>query len=88
MAQYEAVFEIESKADAEAVRRLVERVYDVMREETREVYADEPDQSEMLDAFEAIRDAARHHGPGTLAIRYDQHDEAFGEQRSLDPGSG
>lgn len=79
MVRYEATFEVESRADAEAIRRLLERAYDTLREETREVYGDDPGQSEMLDEFEAIRDAARRSRPGKLTIRYDQQDDPFEE---------
>ncbi|WP_440008343.1 hypothetical protein [Halomicrococcus sp. SG-WS-1] len=74
---HEATFEINSKSDAEAVRRLVERAYDILREETREVSGDEAGQSEVLDELEAIREATRRSTPGTLTIQYDQSDEAF-----------
>lgn len=77
MAHYEAIFEVESRADADAVRRLLERTYDTLREETHEVYGDVSGQSEMLDEFEAIRDATRRSRPGRLVVRYDQHDEPF-----------
>ena len=79
MSHYEGVFEIESKSDAEAIRLLAERVYDALREETREMEGDEDSSTEMLETFEAIRNATRHPTPGTLTIRYDQHDEAFEE---------
>ncbi|WP_435157919.1 hypothetical protein [Haladaptatus sp. DFWS20] len=77
MSHYETVFEIDSTSDAEAIRLLVERVYDALREETREIDGDEASSSEMLERFEAIRNAARHPTPGTLTIHYDQHNEAF-----------
>ena len=77
MTHYEAVFEIDSKSDAEVIRLLVERVYDALREETREIDGDETSSSEMLEKFEAIRNATRHPTPGTLTIQYDQHNEAF-----------
>ncbi|WP_076432360.1 hypothetical protein [Haladaptatus litoreus] len=79
MSHYEAVFEIESKSDAEAIRLLAEQVYDALREETREIYRDEDSSTEMLETFEAIRNATRRPTPGTLTIHYDQHDEAFEE---------
>ncbi|WP_266082444.1 hypothetical protein [Haladaptatus caseinilyticus] len=77
MSHYEAVFEIKSKSDAEAIRRLAERIYDALREETREIYGDEDKSTEILETFEAIRDATRHPTPGTLTIHYHQHDETF-----------
>ena len=36
MSRHEATFDIDSRADAEAVRLLAERIYDDLREETRE----------------------------------------------------
>lgn len=77
MSHYEAVFEINSKSDAETIRLLVERVYDALRKETREADRDETSSSEMLEKFEDIRNAARHPIPGTLTIHYDKHNEAF-----------
>ena len=77
MSHYEAVFEIDSKSDAETIRLLVERVYDSLREETRDTDRNQDSSTEMLETFEAIRNAARHPTPGTLTIHYDQHDEAF-----------
>lgn len=75
MSKYEATFNIESRADAEAVRLLVERVYDVFREEAEGT--DYTSLDEMLDAFEAIRDATTRPTPGTLTIRYEQRDTPF-----------
>jgi hypothetical protein len=77
MSHYEAVFEIDSKPDAEAIRILVERVYDSLREETRELSGNGTGSNEMLEQFKAIRDATRHTAPGTLTIHYDQQDDAF-----------
>lgn len=77
MSHYEAVFKIDSKPDAEAVRFLIERVYDSLREETRERSENGTGSNEMLEQFEAIRDATRHSAPGTLTIHYDQQDDAF-----------
>ena len=77
MSQHEATFEIDSKADAQIVRTLAERVYDTVREETREVSGGEPGQSETLQEFEAIREAAGRFKPGTLTIRFEQSDEQF-----------
>lgn len=77
MSSHEATFHIDSRADAEAVRLLTERVYDDLREERRESDGSGP--REMLDAFRAVRDATRRDRPGTLTIRYDPRDEPFEE---------
>ncbi|WP_338729149.1 hypothetical protein [Haladaptatus sp. DJG-WS-42] len=77
MPNYAAIFEIDSKSDAEAVRLLVERVYDALREETQDIEDGKASLSQMLDEFRAIRDAARHAAPGTLSIQYEQSDEPF-----------
>lgn len=77
MSRHEATFEFDSKSDARAARALVERAYDVLREETREVAGDDSGQSEMLEEFETLRDAAGHLRPGTLTVRLDQRDEEF-----------
>ena len=77
MSGHEATFDIDSRADAEAVRLLTERVYDDLREETRESEGSGP--REMLKAFRAIREATRRPRPGTLTIRYDPRDEPFEE---------
>lgn len=77
MSQYEATFEIDAKADAQVVRTLAERVYDTVREETREVSGGEPGQSEMLREFEAIREATGRLKPGKLTVRLEQYDEQF-----------
>ena len=76
MSQYEATFEIDSKSDAQIARILAERVYDTVREETREVSGAESSPSEMLEDFEAIREAAGRFRRGTLTVRFDQSDES------------
>lgn len=80
MTQYEATFEIDSRADAEAVRVLVERAYDALREETRKSDPDGDGPSEMLDAFRAIRDATRRSAPGTLTVEYVRSDGSFADR--------
>ena len=77
MSQYEATFDIDSKSDAQIARVLAERVYDTVREETREVSGEGSSPSEMLEDFEAIREAAGQFSPGTLTIRFDQSGESF-----------
>jgi len=77
MEEYEATFEVDSKTDAYAVERLMERLYDSLREESRTVREGSSDSTEMLEQFEAIRDAARRHNPGQLTVVYEQRDEEF-----------
>lgn len=77
MREHEAVFEIDSKSDAYAVERLVNRLYDTVREETRTRRPASSDPTEVLAQFEAIRDAAQHTTPGTLTVRYESRDETF-----------
>lgn len=79
MEEYEATFEIESKAEAYAVERLTERLYDSVREESRTVREGTNDSTGMLEQFRAVRDAARRRAPGTLTVVYEQHDEPFDE---------
>jgi hypothetical protein len=76
MRRHEATFEITSRADADAVRRLTERLHDMLREETR-THDDEAATVEMLDAFASVRDATRASKPGVLRVQYDQDEESF-----------
>ena len=77
MDKYEAVFEIDSKTDAHAVERLMERLYDSLREESRTLHKGSSDSTEMLEQFETIRNATRRPTPGRLILRYESHDEEF-----------
>lgn len=79
MVEYEARFEIDSKADAYAVERVLTQLYDALREETRTVREGTTDSTEMLDQFATIRDAAQDPAPGTLTVIYEQADEPFEE---------
>lgn len=79
MTRREATFEIESRDDAEAVRRLLERLYDTLREESREVHSGDGAQSDALGEFEAIRDAVREPAPGSLTVSYESREEPFEE---------
>lgn len=75
----EATFEIESRDDAEAVRRLLERLHDVLREETRSVYDGDDGASDALREFEALRDAAREPSAGRLTVTYERSDAPLEE---------
>ena len=77
MDEYTATFEIESKTDAFAVERLMDRLYDAVREESRSVRDGSADARGMLTEFETIRDAARRHGPGRLRVVYEVSNEDF-----------
>jgi hypothetical protein len=70
MSQYEASFEIDSKTDSYATRRVLERVYDTVREET-------DDADELLREFRTLRDAAKQPTPGRLTITYERYDGEF-----------
>lgn len=77
MDEYEATFPIESRSDAFTVERLMHRVYDSLREESRTVRRGSGDSTPMLEQFETIRDATRNRMPGTLTIRYEARDDVF-----------
>ncbi|ELZ90129.1 hypothetical protein C440_17031 [Haloferax mucosum ATCC BAA-1512] len=77
MSNYEASFEIESKADSNATRRILEHAYDTIREESRTVREETEDASELLGSFRALRDAARSPSPGRLTITYQPFDGEF-----------
>ncbi|WP_255152876.1 hypothetical protein [Halorarius halobius] len=77
MPHYEASFEIDSKTDAYAAQRLLEQVYDTIREESRSVREGTEDADELLREFQTLRDAGKHRTPGRLTITYEQYDGNF-----------
>lgn len=77
MATYEASFEIDSKTDSYAAQRLLEQVYDTIREESRSVREGTDDADELLREFQTLRDAAKRRTPGRLTITYEQYDAEF-----------
>jgi hypothetical protein len=77
MSDYEASFEIDSKTDSYAARRMLEQVYDTIREESRSVRDGTDDADELLQAFRTLRDAAKQQTPGRLTITYEQYDGGF-----------
>lgn len=77
MEKYEAIFKVESKTDALAVERVMNRLYDMLREESREIREGSADSVEMLEQFEAIRDATQRPTPGTLTIVYESKSKEF-----------
>ncbi|WP_424018707.1 hypothetical protein ACOZ4N_04300 [Halorientalis pallida] len=77
MDRHEATFEIDSKRDAYAVRTVLERVHDTIREESKTVREGSDEARELMAQFKSLRDAARDHRPGTLTITYEVSDEQF-----------
>lgn len=77
MAIHEATFDIETKADAYAVEKLLERVYDSVREESRSLRPDSTDSTDTLAEFEKLREAADTYSPGRLTVTYEQYDDGF-----------
>lgn len=77
MEEYEATFEIETKSEAYAVERLMERLYNAVREESRTIREESGDSTAMLSEFETLRDASERRAPGSLTVRYVQRDESF-----------
>jgi hypothetical protein len=77
MDRYETTFEINSKSDAYAVRTLLERAYNTIREESKTAREGTDEAQEVLDQFASLRDAAKEHRPGTLTITYEVADEQF-----------
>lgn len=75
MDRYEASFEIDSKTDAYATRRILEQIYNIIREESRSVREGTDDASELLDAFRTLRDAGKQPAPGSLTISYERYDD-------------
>lgn len=80
MSRHEATFEIDSRSDAEAAHRLLERAYDSVREESRTVREGSASGEALLDAFQTLRDAAEDPAPGRLTVVYEVDDEAAFEE--------
>ncbi|ELZ95374.1 MULTISPECIES: hypothetical protein [Haloferax] len=76
---YEASFEIDSKTDSYAARRMLAQVYDTIREESRSVREETDDADELLEEFRTLRDAAKRPTPGRLTIIYEQYDDDFAD---------
>lgn len=79
MTRYEASFEVDSKGDSYAIRRILEKVYDTVREESRTVRENADDATALLQEFETLRDAAQEPSPGELRIVYERYDDDFEE---------
>ena len=79
MEEYEATFEITSKSDAHAIERLMNQLYDSLREESRMVRKGTKDSTQVLQQFKAIRDATRNSKPGQFTVVYEPREEGFEE---------
>lgn len=77
MSRHEVSFEIDSKTDSYAARRIMEQAYDTIREETRSVREDDDDASSLLREFRTLRDAVKQPTPGKLTITYERYDDEF-----------
>jgi len=77
MSRHEASFEITSRADSRAARRMLEQAYDTIREESKSIREGTEDSTELLQSFKALRDAARQPAAGTLTITYERDDDGF-----------
>lgn len=77
MTTHEATFEIDSKTDAYAVRKILEQTYNTVREESRSVRTGSKDADEVLAAFESLREASGQHAPGRLTITYEVENGEF-----------
>lgn len=75
MDRYEATFEIDSKTDSYAARRILEQAYDTIREESRSVREGSDDADVLLQEFKTLRDAAKQPATGTLTVTYERDDE-------------
>ena len=81
MGKHEATFEIESRNEAHAVERLLDRLYDTLREESRTIRTGTNDSTEMLEHFESLCEASRQQKPGKLTVVFEQRDEPFEERQ-------
>ena len=77
MTRHRATFEIDEKTDSYAASRILERVYDTVREESRTVREGTDDATALLAEFESLRDAVDHSRPGTLTVTYERSDGEF-----------
>lgn len=77
MARYEASFEIDSKTDSYAARRILEQAYDTIREESQSAREGSNGANALLREFKALRDAVKKPTPGRLTITYERYDDEF-----------
>ncbi|WP_410765888.1 hypothetical protein [Haloferax sp. DFSO60] len=78
MSHYKATFAIDSKSDLYAVQRMLEQVYDTVREESRHVEAGTDDGSKLLQEFNVLRDAVQRPSTGKLTITYERYGDELG----------
>lgn len=71
METFEASFDVESKTDAYAVERLLNQMYDSLREESRSLREGSSDSTDMLAQFEAMAAASQRRPRGSLTVRYE-----------------
>jgi hypothetical protein len=75
MTRQEATFTIDEASDAHAARRILERLFDSVREETSS--ASSADDTDVLDEFAALREAVEPPAPGSLTVTYERESGAF-----------
>jgi len=80
MDEYEAVFEIDSTTDAYAARRIVERAYDTVREESRSTRAGADSGEAVIEAFDRLQEEVKPPAPGRLTITLERDDGGFDEE--------
>lgn len=72
MPRFEGSFEIDSKTDSYAARKILEQAYDTIREESRSVREGTADANKLLEEFDTLRAEARQSAPGRLSIVYER----------------
>ncbi|WP_435159281.1 hypothetical protein [Haladaptatus sp. DFWS20] len=77
MSRYEDSFKIDLKTDLYAAHRILERIYDTIREESRSVREGIDDADELLDAFQTLRDAPKQRTSGELTITLERDVAGF-----------
>lgn len=77
MPRFEGTFEIDSKTDSHAARKILEQAYDTVREESRSVRAGTADATELLRQFETLKQEAKQSAPGRLTIVYERDADEF-----------
>lgn len=70
MGEHTATFEIDSESDARVISRLLDEIYNRLREERRGVHGEDAPDDRMLAEFEALRDAVDRGSGGEVTITY------------------
>lgn len=73
MTRHEATFTIDEPSDAYAAQRILDQLYDVVREETSSAR----EETDGMVAFEALQEAAKPPAPGSLTVTYEREDGGF-----------